>query len=335
MAVEAPSANAAPQVTGAIRQAARATGASFQYLLATAQIESKLDPSARASTSSAQGLFQFIDQTWLSTLKEAGPAFGYGRYANAIAQTAPGRYEIVDPGMRNAIMRLRNDPTANAVMAGAYTRNNAAQLSAALGRRASEGELYIAHFLGADGATRLIGAAGTTPNAKAVDLFPGAASSNRPIFFDRAGRARSVGEVYGLLTGRYAAARETTGPNAVRPIATTPAAVRPTVAVRAPDTAGMTSAYAQANEPEVVPDNGPIFQSLFRTRVRNGPLSPVVSSLWDPRKAATEASAAPPPEPPTAAAAPASQGETDAVRPLDLFRDAPPKMRGTLNGGGV
>lgn len=318
MAVEPINASAASQVTGAIRQAAKATGASFQYLLATAQIESKLDPSAQASTSSATGLFQFIDQTWLATLKEAGPNLGYGRYANAIAQTSAGRYDIVDPSMRNAIMRLRSDPTANALMAGAYTRNNAVQLSSNLGRPASDGELYIAHFLGADGASRLISAAASTPNAKASDIFPGAASANRSVFFDRAGRARSAGEVYGVLTGRYASARETTG---------TVAAAAPQRAAPVPDTAGVTSAYAAANEQPSVPDNEPIFQALFRTRERRGPLSPVVSSLWDPRRNQTDADAGAAP-PATGAAA-----QTDtAVRPLDFFRDGPVKMRGTLNG---
>src|ERR1051326_2357942 len=64
-------------VIGAIRNAARATGADFQYLLATAQAESALNPTASVSNSSARGLFQFIDQTWLSTLKQSGPALGY------------------------------------------------------------------------------------------------------------------------------------------------------------------------------------------------------------------------------------------------------------------
>lgn len=67
-------------VTGAIRQAARMTGTSFRYLLATAQIESNLNPNAKVATSSAHGLFQFIDKTWLATLKEQGPALGYGPY---------------------------------------------------------------------------------------------------------------------------------------------------------------------------------------------------------------------------------------------------------------
>ncbi len=69
-------ASAAPQITGAIRQAAQSTGISFEYLLTTAQIESNLNPSAQASTSSAKGLYQFIDQTWLGTMKQDGAALG-------------------------------------------------------------------------------------------------------------------------------------------------------------------------------------------------------------------------------------------------------------------
>ena len=78
-------------VTGAIRQAARMTGADFKYLLATAQVESNLNPNAQASTSSARGLFQFTEQTWLTTLKEQGAPLGYGPYASAISRQAVGR----------------------------------------------------------------------------------------------------------------------------------------------------------------------------------------------------------------------------------------------------
>jgi soluble lytic murein transglycosylase-like protein len=68
-----------PQVAGAIRQAANTTGTSFEYLLTTAQIESHLNPAAQATTSSAGGLYQFIEQTWLATVKSAGAAFGRGQ----------------------------------------------------------------------------------------------------------------------------------------------------------------------------------------------------------------------------------------------------------------
>src|SRR6478736_3560759 len=114
MSVDASNASAAAgvdslraRVTGAIKQAANTTGASFQYLLATAKMESDFNPSAGASTSSARGLYQFIDQTWLATMKEAGSDLGYGQYANAITKTSSGNYTVDDASARQAIMKLR------------------------------------------------------------------------------------------------------------------------------------------------------------------------------------------------------------------------------------
>ena len=100
------------KIAGSIRQAASTTGASFEYLLATAKMESNFNPKAAATTSSARGLFQFIDQTWLGTVKEAGAHLGYGKYADAITRNPSGSYSVSDPDMRAAIMRLRNDPDA-------------------------------------------------------------------------------------------------------------------------------------------------------------------------------------------------------------------------------
>src|ERR1700722_7760748 len=97
MLVDSSNSSAASAVAGAIRQAAQATGTSFHYLLATAQVESGLDPQAGASTSSARGLFQFVEQTWLGMMKQAGPALGYGQYVAAITKPALGRYEVRGP----------------------------------------------------------------------------------------------------------------------------------------------------------------------------------------------------------------------------------------------
>src|SRR4249919_2812029 len=207
MAVNPAAASAAPQITGAIRQAAQSTGISFEYLLTTAKIESNLNPSAQASTSSAKGLYQFIDQTWLGTMKQDGAALGLGRFADAITRAPDGHYEVADPAMRAAILRLRSDPQASAMLAGALTRNNATLVSSSIGRQPTNGELYIAHFLGADGAGKLINGAATRPRASAAAMFPHAAAANHSIFYDNRGRARSVGEVYGKLTRLFDSAR--------------------------------------------------------------------------------------------------------------------------------
>lgn len=259
-------------VTGAIRRAAGLTGANFEYLVATAQIESRFNPSAKAPTSSASGLFQFIDRTWLATLKQAGPAFGYDKYAAAISVTDRGEYVVNDPAMRAEIMALRNDPTANATMAGVFTRQNAARLNARLGREASEGELYIAHFLGASGASKLISTASDNPQASAADLFPRAAKANRSIFYDRQGSPRSVAQVYDALVGKYQVARAK------------PPGAPATATASASDPAGTAMAFAAANPFQPPPiragENEHVFHSLFQTGDRRDPIAPVVSELW-------------------------------------------------------
>jgi len=166
MLINGTNGTAGSAIAGAIRDAAQATGASFDYLLATARVESGLNPNAAAATSSAGGLFQFVNQTWLATLKQAGASLGYGRYADAIVQTPSGHFDVPDPGMRREILALRSDAAANAAMAGAFTNGNAARLADKLGRPATDGELYIAHFLGSSGAAKLISTAASSPNAR-------------------------------------------------------------------------------------------------------------------------------------------------------------------------
>ena len=295
---------AASPVAGAIRDAAQTTGTSFEYLLTTAQIESNLNPAAQATTSSAKGLYQFIDQTWLATMKNAGPALGFSRYAGAIVQGPDGHYDVPDPAARAAIMRLRADPSVSATMAGVFTRNNAAQLNAAIGRTPSEGELYIAHFLGPDGAAKLIGAASSQPAANAAAMFPQAAASNPSIFYDRAsGRPLGAAAVYNKLTGRYDVARA---------LAFAPGEQQAAVAPPGLDTAGLTQAYAQARNDAPVPDNRPLFQAMFTDRPQGG-VSQAVNSLWGSRQ--TQPS-----------------GQPSGL--LDLFRDpAPaPPLRKSIGG---
>jgi len=278
MLVEPGTSTAGSTVAGAIRRASAVTGASFRYLLATAQVESGLNPQAGAPTSSARGLFQFVEQTWLGTLKQSGPALGYGRYADAITRTASGHYQVADLAVRREILKLRNDPTANALMAGAFTSANASYLTQQLGRAPSEGELYIAHFLGAGGAAKLIKLAASNPIAKAADFFANAAHANASIFYDHAtGVARSLAAVRDVLTGRYDVARGQ--PNA--PASTAQATINPAPLAVAPDTAGITNVFAAASvTPPPPAANQQMFHALFQDSGRNSPVAAVVSQLW-------------------------------------------------------
>jgi hypothetical protein len=286
MAVPSVTSGQLPQVTGAIRQAAASTGTSFDYLIATAQLESGLNPNAQAPTSSASGLFQFIDQTWLSMVKAVGPALGFGAYAQSIVQGPDGRYQVPDPAAREAIFGMRKDPEASATMAGAFTRSNAAQLAGMIGRQPSQSELYMAHFLGAEGAGKLISAVARQPDATAAAVFPAAAAANRSIFYDGA-RPRSVAEVYGKLDTRFQAAR------------TAALAAGQTMSQAAvPDTAGVTQVLAAAGQQNAVLDNRPLFQAMFTDR-SNSAIAPAVTSLWSPT------------------------GSTATGNTLDLFADSP------------
>lgn len=162
-------------VSAAIRRASQATGVDFSLLVETARRESALNPNARAGTSSATGLFQFIESTWLDMVRRHGAHHGMAAQAAALQSGA-------DAATRREILALRSDPELSARMAGELTRENAEALRARLGRAPSAGELYAAHVMGSRGALRLIeAAANNAPDASA--LFPREAAANRGLFY--------------------------------------------------------------------------------------------------------------------------------------------------------
>ncbi|HYF56911.1 MAG TPA: lytic transglycosylase domain-containing protein [Salinarimonas sp.] len=301
----------------AIRSGAERTGTGFDYLLQTAQRESGLDPKARARTSSATGLFQFVEQTWLGLMKQEGPKLGLSREAAAITTRADGTHTVADPAARGEILALREDPRVAAVMAGVLTQRNRDHLSAEIGREPQAGDLYVAHFLGARGAADLIRMAQSQPTRPAAEAFPDAAAANRSIFFDGAGRARGASEVYAGLS----AAHRSVG----KPIDAAPAF--------APDRPLRASA-----------EEGGAFHGLFR-EPSPGAVSTSVTRLWRhggapavartaslggffPRANPAAGSPDPVPDAPAPVLAdvplppprPADLGAKPAGRPLDLAR---------------
>ncbi|HQR90476.1 MAG TPA: transglycosylase SLT domain-containing protein, partial [Caulobacter sp.] len=198
-------------VESAIQRASSATGVDFTFLMGTAKRESGYNPTAKARTSSASGLFQFVDQTWLGTLKKHGAKYGYARYADLISQGSDGRFRVAGDEARKAVLALKMDPHAASLMAGELASDHASYLRGRVGRTPTAGELYAAHFLGPQGSARLIEAANKTPGASAASLFPEAAQANRSIFY-REGRAATVSEVYANLTKTGGAGRATGAP---------------------------------------------------------------------------------------------------------------------------
>jgi hypothetical protein len=196
-------------VEAAIQRASSASGVDFGFLMRTAKRESGFNPNAHAKTSSAAGLFQFLDQSWLGVLKQHGAANGYGRYADMIQRSGNGRYHVSGGADAKAtVMGLRLDPQAAAMMAGAYAADAAAYLKGRIGREPNAGELYSAHLLGPAGSAKLIEAVNTKPGASAVALFPAEANANRSIFY-HGGQPASVGQVLATLTAMQGGATPT------------------------------------------------------------------------------------------------------------------------------
>ncbi|QDW39422.1 lytic transglycosylase domain-containing protein [Bradyrhizobium sp. KBS0727] len=322
------------KVAGSIKQAASSTGASFEYLLATAKMESNFNPKASATTSSARGLFQFIDQTWLGTVKEAGSQLGYGKFADAITRNPSGSYSVSDPADRAAVMKLRDDPDAASSMAGVLTQSNSFKLTGKIGRRPTDAELYMAHFMGVGGAGKLISSAEDSPNANAAQIFPNAAAANRSIFYDRSGSARSVSQVYSVLSSRYASAANSSatrtamaavGGDVQRSVAVASAAPSMSIDTAAylssfPDsrTVAPVSATSSADFKTASAQPQPIFRSLFQAGERAEPISPAVQELWGSGSSLTSVSVA------SNAATTSLSGQTPEVRApgrLDLFSD--------------
>jgi hypothetical protein len=182
---------ASAAISGALKRASASTGASFDYLYKVAVRESSLNPQAKAKTSSAAGLFQFIEQTWLAAVKKYGASHGLANEAANISVTANGRYVVADPALRKDILDLRFDADKAAALAGELALENKTALENGLGRAIDAAELYAAHFLGPTGAKKLLSA---DASHSAAALLPAAAKANRPVFYDGA-RERTVGEV--------------------------------------------------------------------------------------------------------------------------------------------
>lgn len=179
--------------------AARTVDSDPALLMAIADKESSFSPTAKARTSSAEGLFQFIDRTWLMVLREFGPKHGLAAEAAAITVDSDGDPVVADGAMRARILRLRRDPKLAAIMAAEMLKRDSERIAQRVGRSLSSGEIYLAHFLGPHDAERFLTKVENEPSAAAAKLLPRPARANRSIFFAAARRrakSLSVADVH-------------------------------------------------------------------------------------------------------------------------------------------
>jgi hypothetical protein len=172
--------------------AARVVDSDPALLMAIADKESSFSPTAKARTSSAEGLFQFIDRTWLMVVRQFGAKHGLVAEAAAVKVDADGDPVVADDAMRAKILKMRRDPRLAAIMAAEMLKRDADRIAGRLGRTLSSGEVYLAHFLGPEDAERFLAKVNDEPNAIAAKLLPRPARANRPIFF-AASRRRAKG----------------------------------------------------------------------------------------------------------------------------------------------
>ena len=184
-----------------IVRAAEVTGVDAVYMMALADKESSFLPSNKASTSSAEGLFQFISSTWLQVIRDFGPRHGLAEEAAAV-QTVNGQLTISNDETRERVLGLRRDAYLSALMAAEMMKRDRAHIERRIGRSMTRSEFYLAHFLGVDSAGRFMELVDEKPKQSAPRVFPSAAKANKTLFFAKRGRKTrhlTVAEVYARL----------------------------------------------------------------------------------------------------------------------------------------
>lgn len=191
---------AGAKIADAIQTASAKTGVDFSYLLQQAQVESSFKADAKAKSSSATGLFQFIDSTWLQMVNKYGDKYGLDDYASQITDKG----KVLDKAMKNKILALRNDPHICSLMAGEFAAENKNYLQKCVGGDVGSTELYMAHFMGAGGAAKFLSAMKMNPDANAATAFPSAAAANKNVFYNKDGSAKSLKDVYAAFDKKFA-----------------------------------------------------------------------------------------------------------------------------------
>ena len=194
---------ASKQVINAVERAAARTGADFSFLMEKAAAESGFDPAARSKSSTATGLFQFIEGTWLQMVKEHGAKYGLGRLAARI-EVKDGKPCVDDCAVKDEILNLRQNPEIAALMAGEFSAANKQYLETRTGGDVGAAELYLAHFMGAVGAAKFLNRRGHGGDVAAATLFPKEARANKNVFFDSgSARARTLDEIYDFFAQKF------------------------------------------------------------------------------------------------------------------------------------
>lgn len=167
-----------------IDEVAKMTGMDPKLLATVMGVESGFKSGAAAGTSSAKGLFQFIDETWDYMVAKYGKQYGIS------ANTSP--YDV----------------RANAIMGALFLKENMGILKNSLKRDPTAADLYASHFMGPTGAVKFLS---MDQNAIAAQAFPKAAAANTNVFYNPDSTPRTVGEIYNYINNRMSATNRSFG----------------------------------------------------------------------------------------------------------------------------
>ena len=185
--VESPTGTSVEEMKTLIEASAKSVGIDPKLATAVAAVESDFKPNAGNGSSSAKGLFQFIDDTWKEQISKYGSKYGLPPNSSVF------------------------DPKANALMGAQYIKTNVESLKQTTDT-VGPVEAYMAHFLGLGGAKEFLGAMKSSPETIGSELMPKAASKNTETFTSK-GKALTLKEIYEVIYKKLKEKAKTYGIN--------------------------------------------------------------------------------------------------------------------------
>ncbi len=195
-----------------LQRAARETNTDFELLVAKAMLESDLGRQMKSPVSTARGVFQYVEMTWLSLMDRYGAKIGYPHYAEAIDIHAESGQPFIKKSSavtRSEILDLRFNPYAAALIKGYQIQDESPLMKTFKdSQKLSATDHYIAHMMGLSLAEEFYKLkneeSGVILAHSSNPLFREAVALNRPFFYDTQGRAMTAPEAYQNFKTRIA-----------------------------------------------------------------------------------------------------------------------------------
>lgn len=259
-------AKASTHQLSAIAKASQSTGTDEALLYAVAGSESSFRNTVGAKTSSAQGLYQFTESTWIYLVKELRLD-----------------YTLED----------RNDPQKSATVAGMYLNRIVKTLTKTLGRKPSYGETYLGYFMGPSGGSRFLRELMKDPKQYGASLFPQAAKANPNLFYDggNVGSPLTLGQTLARLEGKVLSYADEFAPRTAVAQRSNPQSVQ----VEVPTTSS--AIKTAASQPiEIAASKANATSAVAKSAATQSTVSVPSAAITNPRKQTPEAPKAPEPE---------------------------------------